>query len=119
MSDAITDYYDAVDNLRLDEFMDRHTDDAVIRFGNNPPVQGKAAIRETIGGFWSMLNGMQHTVKNRWDVDDTTILEADVKYDLKDGRTVEVPCASILERSGEQISNLRVLIDLAPLFAEE
>ena len=119
MADAITAYYDAVDNLRLDEFMDRHTDDASVRFGNNPPVQGKEAIRESISGFWSMLNGMTHTVKNRWDDGDTTVLEANVAYDCKDGRIVEVPCVSILERKGEQISDLRVLIDLTPLFAPQ
>ena len=119
MSDWITDYYADVDGMRLSSYVDRHTDDAEVVFGNNPPAVGKQAIREAIGGFWSMIGGLRHERRNLWFVDDgrTAVLEALLHYATKGGAEVSVPCVSILDRVDDgRVSSLRVHIDLAPLF---
>jgi ketosteroid isomerase-like protein len=119
MSDWITDYYADVDAMRLPSYLDRHTDDAEVVFGNNPPAVGKQAIGEAIGGFWSMIGGLRHERRNLWFVDDgrTAVLEALLHYTTKGGAEVEVPCVSILDRAEDgRVSSLRVHIDLAPLF---
>jgi ketosteroid isomerase-like protein len=117
MADWVSEYYDDVDNMRLDEWVGRHTDDAVVTFANNPPARGKEEIAQNIGGFWSMIGGLQHNIVNRWDVDGTTILEVDVDYTRSDGAHVNVPCTSILHRKGDLVDELRVYIDIAPVFA--
>jgi hypothetical protein len=117
MSDWVREYYNDVDNMRLDDWIARHTDDVVVRFGNNPPARGKDEVANNIGQFWTMIGGLKHDIQNRWDVDGTTILEVDVDYTRSDGQHVTVPCTSILHRSGDLVDSLRVCIDLAPVFA--
>jgi ketosteroid isomerase-like protein len=119
MSDWITDYYADVDGMRLQSYVDRHTDDAEVVFGNNPPAVGKQAIGEAIGGFFAMIGGLRHERRNLWFVNDgnTAVLEALVHYTTKGGAAVTVPTVSLLDRAPDgRISSLRIHIDLAPLF---
>jgi ketosteroid isomerase-like protein len=113
----LVDYYQDVDNLRLEAYVARHTDDAVVHFGNNPPAVGKQQIGEAIGGFFSMIGGLSHEFVNVWEQDGTTILEAVVHYRTKDDQHVAVPSVSLLHRQGDLVDSLRIHIDLAPLFA--
>jgi ketosteroid isomerase-like protein len=120
MSDWITDYYTDVDAMDLQAYVDHHTDDAQVIFANNPPAIGKQAIGEALGGFWSMIGGLRHEVRNRWDVNDgtTAVLEVLVHYTTKAGTPVALPCVSLLDRAADgKVCSLRVHIDLAPLFA--
>jgi hypothetical protein len=120
MSDWITDYYVDVDAMRLDEYVAHHSDDAAVVFANNPPAVGRDAIGAAIGGFWSLVGGMRHEIRNRWDVNDgaTAVLEVIVHYTTKGGAAVPLPCVSILDRNAAgQVTSLRVHIDLGPLFA--
>lgn len=119
MSDWITDYYADVDGMHLDAYVAHHADDARVIFGNNPPAVGRDAIREAIGGFWSMIGGLRHEVHNRWDVNDgnTALLEVTTHYTTHGGAAVSMPCVSILDRDADgRVTSLRVHIDLAPLF---
>jgi ketosteroid isomerase-like protein len=114
----IVDYYDDVDHMRLDEWVARHTDDVVVRFGNNPQARGKEEVAQNIGGFFSTIAGLKHHFVNTWEVDDTTLLEMDVEYTRKDGADVTVPCVTILRKDGNLVDSIRIFIDLAPVFAE-
>jgi hypothetical protein len=51
-------------------------------------------------------------------VDRTTICELNVDYTRKDGPHVTVPCTSFLDRQGDLVDELRIYIDLEPVFAE-
>lgn len=115
--DWVRAYYDDVDNMRLDEWVARHSNDVVVQFGNNPPAHGREEIAQSIGSFWSLIGGLKHTFLNAWEVDGTTILEVSVDYTRTDGAVVTIPCVSILHRSGDLVDALRFYIDLAPVFA--
>lgn len=117
MSDWINDYYDDVDHMRLDDWLARHTDDVVVKFGNNPPARGKEEVGGNIGYFWTLIGGLKHNFVNTYEVDGTTICELAVDYTRKDGSHVTVPCTSFLHRDGDLVDELRVYIDLAPVFA--
>lgn len=120
MSDWITDYYADVDAMRLEPFVARHAEDAVVLFGNNPPAVGRAAIGEAIGGFWTMIGGLRHEVHNRWDVNDgaSCVLEVTTHYTTHGGAAVPIRCVSLLDRDADGlVTSLRVHLDLAPLFA--
>jgi hypothetical protein len=118
MSDWVTEYYEDVDHMRLDAWLARHTDDVVVKFGNNPPARGKEEVGNNIGYFWSTIGGLKHNIVRSYEAEGTTILEVDVEYTRKDGNQVSVPCTSFLHRNGALVDELRVYIDLAPVFAE-
>lgn len=119
MSDWITEYFTDVDAMRIESFVGRHAEDAVVVFGNNPPAEGKEAIAAAIGGFWSLIGGLRHDRRNLWFVEDgTAVLEASVHYWTKAGTELVMPCVSLLDRRPDGlVTSLRVHIDLAPLFA--
>jgi ketosteroid isomerase-like protein len=121
MATWIDDYYADVDAMRLEAYVERHSDDAVVVFGNNPPVTGKAAIKEAIGGFWSIIGGLRHERHNLWFINDggTAVVEAVTHYTTKGGAAVPVPVVSLLDRNADgKITSLRIYIDLAPLFQQ-
>jgi ketosteroid isomerase-like protein len=117
MGDWLRDYYDDVDNMRLEAFVDRHTDDVVVRFGNNPPAVGKDEVRQAIGYFWTLIGGLRHDFLHVYAEGDTTIVESDIEYTRTDGGHVTVPCTSVLHRANGLVDELRVYLDLAPVFA--
>ena len=117
MAEWLRDYYDNVDNMRLDDFVDSHTDDVIVQMGNNPPAHGKEQVREAIGQFWTMIDGLEHNFSQVHESGGTTVLEAQIDYTRKDGKVVTVPCASVLDRAEDgRVAALRVYIDLAPVF---
>ena len=121
MSTWIDDYYADVDAMRLGPFVERHSDDAAVVFGNNPPAVGKEAIGATIGGFWSMIGGLRHERRNLWSVGDgdSAVVEAVTHYTTKGGAAVPVPVVSLLDRNADgKVTSLRIYIDLAPLFEQ-
>jgi ketosteroid isomerase-like protein len=115
--DWLEAYYADVDAMRLDEYVEHHTDDAVVTFANMPSSVGKDQIREAIGGFWSTIGGLRHEIHHRLDDGDRTIIQATCHYTTKGGAPVPIPVASALTREGDKVSSLTVYIDLAPLFA--
>jgi hypothetical protein len=119
VSDWITRYYDDVDHMRLEAYLARHSEDAEVVFGNNPPAVGHEAIGQAIGGFWSMIGGLRHEQRNHWfeNGGSTAVLEVLVHYTTVGGTEVAVPCVSILDKNDDDlVTSLRVYIDLAPLF---
>jgi ketosteroid isomerase-like protein len=111
--------YAQVDAAELDAYLEKYADDAVLRFGSAPPVQGKAAIREALG-HGHARHEMAHTFTNVWTVADSTICEFAVRYTMRDdGRVVELPSLAILRRrlSDQLIDDMRVYIDPTPLNA--
>ncbi len=117
MSEWIHDYYRAVDTMDMDGYLAWHTDDVRFRFGNGPTTTGKEAIREGLSQFWGMIAGLRHEFVQVWDTDDATILEATTVYTRKDSSEVGIPVTTILRRRGDLVADIRIFIDLAPLFA--
>src|SRR6266545_1932463 len=87
------------------------------RFGNAESTVGKAAVREAVAGFFATIDGLTHHVHNVWDVGETSIVQIDVEYRRKDGKSVTVPNADILTFDGDLVRNWQIYIDLAPVFA--
>jgi hypothetical protein len=118
MSDTwLRDYYDDVDHMRLEEFLAWHTDDVQVQFGNNPTAKGKDEVRFAIGHFWEMIGGLKHHFVTVVQDGPTTVLEANIDYQRKDGQMVTVPCATLLHRQGEKVDQVKIFADLTPVFA--
>jgi hypothetical protein len=112
-------YYEVVDAMDLEAFKAMHGKNARVVFANFPAAEGPDQIAGAIGHFWSTIRSMKHRFINRWDLPQETILEAAVSYTRKDGQVVTIPCVSILRPDGEQVGELRVFIDVAPIYAEQ
>ena len=110
-------YYADVDAQRMDAFLAHHAPDARVVFANHPPAVGHEAIRGAIGGLWGAIAGLSHRVVQVWECGATTLLEAAVTYTRKDGKAVIVPCVSIFETRDGKVTDLRIHLDLAPVFA--
>lgn len=121
MSNWVTDYFSDVDAMRLEAYLDRHSEDAVVVFGNSPSAVGRAAVAEAVGGLFAVLDRLRHEPRNVWFVNDgaTAVFEALVHYTTHGGTTVSLPSVSVLDRdTHESVRSLRVYTDLGPLFAQ-
>ncbi len=87
------------------------------RFGNADPAIGRGAVREAVAGFFATIDGLTHHIRNVWEFGDTTIVQIDVEYLRKDGKTVTVPNADILIYDGDLVRDWQIYIDVAPVFA--
>lgn len=114
------EYYADVDAMRMDDWLARHTDDAIVKFANNPPAVGKEQIRSAIQGLWDGINGLRHEFRAvHPDGEELVSLEVLVHYERRDGSKVVIPCNSVLHRTGQLVSRLTIYMDLAPLFDPE
>jgi ketosteroid isomerase-like protein len=117
VSEWIRDYFRTVDRMDLDAYLALHTDDVRFRFANAPTTTGKQAIREGLTQFWGSISGLRHDIVRTWDTRDSGVSEAMCVYTRKDGSEVGIPTTTILRRRGDLVEDIRIYIDLAPLFA--
>lgn len=119
MSDWAKRYYEAVDSMDLETYATLHTEDARLRFGNAPPAEGKQAILDGISHFWETIKGLRHDFQQVWEEGDATIVEALITYTRMDDKQVVLPCTTILRRDGDLATDVRIYMDISPVFAEE
>jgi ketosteroid isomerase-like protein len=105
---------DARDAQRFAAFL---TPDGVFRFGNSPPVRGRAAILAAVGGFFESIAGCHHELSRSWSGEGSVACEGAVTYTRHDGRQVTVPFANTFSLDGGQINCYRIYIDNAALYA--
>jgi hypothetical protein len=107
-----------IDSLVPAAFAAHLAEDVRMRFGNADPVHGRAACEETWAGFCGSVRSVTHAVRNQWPVGGATVVEAEVTYGRLDGSAVAVPVVTIYEVGADElITDYRIYIDLAPLFA--
>jgi SnoaL-like domain len=112
-----SDLYADIDAMRLDDFAAALAPDVRLVVGNNPALEGRQAAKEGIGHLFSTIDGLKHHLLNVVEGNGLTVLEANVEYLRKDGKSVTVPVVTVLERSGELVKSLRIYLDLAPVYA--
>ena len=106
-----------IDSMEPERFTAHLADDVVMRFGNAEPIRGRDAVHDTWAGFCEGLDGVSHSLVEKWQSASGTVVEADVTYTRKDGGTVTVPVVTIYRERDGAIADYRIFIDLAPLFA--
>jgi ketosteroid isomerase-like protein len=117
MPDAKTVFgaVDEQDLLRLGGLM---AEDVRFVMGNGEPLVGEEAVLAGNAVFFTMVKGLRHALLHEWAVGGVTIAETEVTYLRLDGKEVSVPAVTIWEvDEAGLITDLRVFIDQAPLFA--
>jgi ketosteroid isomerase-like protein len=117
MSRDVAQTFADIDALDPEKFVAHLTPDATFRFANADPVTGRAAVAAAVGGFFATIDGMKHHIRNVWEFEDTVIVQIDVEYLRKDGKSVITPNADILVYDGDLVRDWQIYIDVAPVYA--
>ncbi|MEV8634607.1 nuclear transport factor 2 family protein [Streptosporangium sp. NPDC051023] len=116
--DVVRRVFQAVDSFDPDEFARLLAEDATLVFGNAEPLVGREAIATGLRTFFFTIGGLRHRIVRNWQVDADTIAETEVTYRRLDGKDVSVVAVSIWStRDDGLISDYRIFIDLAPVYA--
>ncbi|MEO3873486.1 nuclear transport factor 2 family protein [Nonomuraea sp. B12E4] len=116
--DEVRRVFQTVDSFEPDEFVKLLAEDATLVFGNAEPMVGHEAITIGLRAFFATIGGLEHRVVREWRVGADTIAETEVTYRRLDGGEVSLAAVSIWQtRDDGLISDYRIFIDLAPLYA--
>ncbi len=107
--------FKAVDTKDTDSFVAYLAEDAVFRYGSQEAVQGRAAIRKYVAGFFGTVKTLQHRVKETWEGDDSLVCQGEVTYTKLDGNEVTVPFVNIFRFEKDRIHDYLIYIDPSPL----
>jgi ketosteroid isomerase-like protein len=112
----IANYFAEVDRMDPVGLATWYADDGRFRFGNAPPVEGKAAIVETLRAFYGSITSMSHRRTGCWVDGESGVWEAEVTFGALDGRSLTIPAVSILRTADGKVRDFRMVMDAAPLF---
>jgi ketosteroid isomerase-like protein len=107
--------FDAQDVGKLAEFM---TEDVQLRLGNAPLISGRTAFVDAVRGFLDSVAGVHHEILHVYADGEVAVVEFDVHYTRRDGRSVVLPCCNVFRMRDGLISEYRSYMDAAPVYAE-
>ena len=97
-------------------FVTFFTDQPLYQFGNFDVCLDKESIRKSADNFFSQINAVYHEIKMMWEIGNVVFVEMDVLYWRKDGSMVSLPCFDIFRVEGNKFSELRIFMDVNPVF---
>ena len=97
-------------------FITFFTDKPVYQFGNFDVCLDKESIQKSAENFFSQINAVYHEIKMMWEVGDLVFVEMDVTYWRKDNSEISLPCTDIFRVEGDKFSELRIFMDVNPVF---
>ena len=116
--DVVRRVFQSVDSFDPDEFARLLAENATLVFGNAEPLVGRGAIVAGLRAFFSTIGGLRHRIVRNWQVDADIVAETEVTYRRLDGKDVSVVAVSIWHtRDDGLISDYRIFVDLAPVYA--
>jgi hypothetical protein len=99
-----------------DGFSALFTDKPLYQFGNQPAAMSREAITDSVRRFFSLVSALYHDIRSVTAVGDTLFVEMDVHYwRVQDESHVVLPVFDIFRLDGEQVVELRIFMDAAPL----
>jgi ketosteroid isomerase-like protein len=106
-----------IDRMDAHAFASYLTEDGVFRFANQPAARGRVAVEAAVSGFFSTIAGLRHELLREWRQPDSVVVEGCVTYTRQDGGSVTVPFVDVLDLCNGAISDYRIYVDAAPVFA--
>ena len=115
-SDMVKQLISRVKTFDSDGALSLFTDTPVYQLGNSEVLFDKAAMKKSEENLFSVVSAINHEIKMMWECGDVVLAEMDVTYWRRDGRVVTLPCANIFRLEGDKFSELRIFMDVNPLF---
>jgi ketosteroid isomerase-like protein len=106
--------FDARDVATLATFI---TDDVQLRLGNALLIRGKGGFVDAVNAFHDSVAGVHHEILNVYSDGDIAIVEFDVHYTRRDGKTVVLPCCNVFRITDGLISEYLSYVDATPVYA--
>lgn len=113
---SINQILSSIDSMDSTKFAPLLSEDSEFKFGNFPPVVGKADIAKTQDEFNKNISGMKHEVKQVWRDDSSIVAEMNVTYTRLDGTKVTLPVTDVFQIKDNKITGTYIYMDIAPLF---
>jgi ketosteroid isomerase-like protein len=107
----------ASDEMNIEKSLQLCTDDVVYKFANFPIVVGKQAIKESFAGFLQNFQSIKHNILSIWETGETIIVEMEVSYIRQDNKIFTLPCCNVFYMEGEKVQEMRIYMDISPVFA--
>ena len=104
----------AVDAGDAEAFAAWFTDDATYVFGNNEPLTGRAAITAATAGAAGALPWVHHVVDQVAAVGDQLFCRFTITTATPDGKSLALPCVTVMWLDGDLVSDYRVHMDITP-----
>ena len=98
-------------------FADFLTEDAVFRFGNGAPAQGRDEVREAVAQFFAGVQSLKHTIHESWTIPGAAVMHGEVTYTRHDGSRLSVPFANVLKLDGTLVREYLVFADASRLWS--
>lgn len=116
----IQQVFAAGEAMDIDKFAQKFTEDAVYQFGNEPIVYGRQGINaaDSIAAFNKTVNSIKHHIKNMWEMGDLLIVEMNVTYVRKDGKTFNLPACDTIWFDENLVQKMNIYMDITPVFTE-
>ena len=75
---------------------------------------GKEAYKAAIGGLWSQIKGMSHSISGAWSTsgDQVGVSEATVMYTRKNDTLFTIKACTVLRRRGGKVADIRIHADV-------
>ncbi|MBD2179771.1 nuclear transport factor 2 family protein [Planktothrix sp. FACHB-1375] len=117
--DIIKQMFLAGEAINVNNFVKFYTEDALYQFSNFPVVYGHEGIKNASTGFLEKCEGVHHHIKNIWEIgEDTVVVEMEVTYFRHDGKIFTLPCCDTVRFKGDKVQELRIYMDISPVFAD-
>ena len=116
-TDLLNRLFTAIDTTDTDRFLQCIATNATFRFGSAEAVSGHEAIGAAVDGFFVSIAGVQHRIKRTVANGSALVCEGEVTYTRLDDSRITLPFANIFEIENNLISDYRIYIDIAPLYA--
>ena len=115
--DIIKKMFLAGEALNVNNFIRFYADQCYYQFGNFPPAHTPQEIADSSQGFIDSCEGLHHRILNIWEPEtDTMICEMEVTYISHSGKVVTLPCCDIIKFEGDKVKELKIFMDVNPLF---
>lgn len=109
--------FHSIDARDAAAFADYLTEDGSFRYGSQPVVAGRDAVREHVAGFFAGLSGLSHELTGFWwgPARDTCFVQGEVTYHLPNAAVVTLPFLNLFHMRGTAIVDYLVYTDPTPL----
>jgi hypothetical protein len=109
--------FNTIDEMNAEKFVAFLTDDAIFKFGNFPPAEGKEAVHEAVSNFFKSIKSLKHRYINMWVHHDTILYRGEVTYTRHDASKITLPYFNVFGMDGDLIKDYQIYIDINPLYS--
>jgi ketosteroid isomerase-like protein len=108
-------FFQVVDSGNIPALIEFMTEDAVFRYGSQPPVQGRQAIYAYMSSLKTAVV-THHQVLHSWNHGDSLVVQGEATFDLPNNGHKVLPFVDVFHLRDKKIYDYRIYIDPTPLF---